>query len=168
MAFHSTPKALFFDVFGTCVNWRSAVTRDLEAASHVALSSATASLASTVRLRASDMSSERWGQFAQEWRNRYKAFTRAVSEDATMTWKTIDQHHRESLQALLEEWGLAGLWTDEEVKALSLVWHRLDPWPDSAPGIALLNQRCRKLLLQYLRLSGAAARDGAHRRHAHF
>lgn len=40
---------------------------------------------------------------------------------------------------LLEENGLAGLWNDAEVKELSLVWHRLDPWTDTVEGIRRLN-----------------------------
>jgi 2-haloacid dehalogenase len=134
------PRALLFDVFGTCVDWRTTVTQALDAASHAALNSATASLASRVRLRASDMTTAHWGQFAQEWRNGYKAFTQRLAADSTLAWKTIDEHHLESLHELLAKWELEGLWTDEEVRALSLVWHRLDPWTDSSPGIALLNK----------------------------
>jgi len=140
MALSTPPRALLFDVFGTCVDWRTTVTQALDAASHVALNSATASLASRVRLRASDMTQAHWGQFAQEWRNGYKAFTQGLAADPNQAWKTIDEHHLESLKGLLAKWELEGLWTDEEVLALSLVWHRLDPWTDSSPGIALLNQ----------------------------
>jgi len=37
------------------------------------------------------------------------------------------------------DWKLEGLWTPEEVRAMSLVWHRLDRWPDSENGIKALN-----------------------------
>lgn len=140
MALSAPPRALLFDVFGTCVDWRTTVTQALDAASHAALNSATASLASRVRLRASDMTPAHWGTFAQEWRNGYKAFTRSLAADPNLAWKTIDEHHYESLKSLLGKWELEGLWTDEEVQVLSLVWHRLDPWMDSSAGIALLNQ----------------------------
>ncbi|PVH94245.1 haloacid dehalogenase [Periconia macrospinosa] len=140
MALSTPPRALFFDVFGTCVNWRKSVTQALEAQSHAALNSAVASLASRVRLKASDMTTAHWQEFAQEWRDSYKTFTRELAEDSKRPWKTVDEHHLDSLRKLLIEWELDGLWTDEEIRALSLVWHRLEPWPDSAPGIALLNQ----------------------------
>ena len=140
MASPAPPKAFLFDVFGTCVNWRYTVTRALEAQSHVALNSPTASLASRVRLKASSMTMADWGDFAQQWRNSYKAFTRKMATDPTAPWKSIDEHHLDSLRELLDEWELAGLWSDEEVRGLSLVWHRLDPWADSASGIALLNR----------------------------
>ncbi|KAF2639994.1 haloacid dehalogenase [Massarina eburnea CBS 473.64] len=140
MALAHPPRALLFDVFGTCVDWRTTVTRALDSQAHSALNSATASLASQLRMRASDMTIGHWGEFAQQWRNSYKAFTKKVAADPSIPWKTIDEHHLDSLKELLEEWQLEGLWLDDEVRALSLVWHRLDPWSDSSAGITLLNQ----------------------------
>ncbi|KAF2787936.1 haloacid dehalogenase [Melanomma pulvis-pyrius CBS 109.77] len=140
MALSPPPRALFFDVFGTCVDWRTTVTHALYTQAHAALNSATASLATSVRMRASDMSLEDWGTLAQQWRNSYKAFTKSLAADPTLAWKTIDVHHLESLQGILVDWKLEGLWTDEEVKALSLVWHRLEPWSDSSPGVQALNK----------------------------
>jgi 2-haloacid dehalogenase len=128
MALSTPPRALLFDVFGTCVNWRKTVTDALDTQSHLALNSASASLASQLRLRVSDMTIARWGEFAQQWRNSYKVFTRKLAADPNLPWKTIDEHHLDSLKELLAEWELQGLWTDEEVRALSLVWHRLEPW----------------------------------------
>ena len=57
-----------------------------------------------------------------------------------MKFKTIDQHHYDSLVDLLEQDGLTGLWTDEETKELSRIWHFLAPWEDSAAGIGKLNE----------------------------
>lgn len=116
------------------------MTGALNAQSHAALNSATASLASRVRLNASGMTVAHWGDFAQQWRNSYKNFTRELAADPSVPWKSVDEHHLESLKELLAQWQLDGLWSDEEVRALSLVWHRLDPWSDSVQGIALLNR----------------------------
>lgn len=140
MVLSTPPRALLFDVFGTCVNWRLTVTQALEAQSHAALNSATASLASRLRLRASSMTTAQWHEFAQQWRNSYKTFTKKLAADPSIPWKSVDEHHLESLKNLLIEWELEGLWSDDEIRALSLVWHRLEPWSDSASGIALLNQ----------------------------
>jgi len=82
-----------------------------------------------------------WGNLAQEWRNTYKQFTKSLAEDSGLPWKTVDEHHLDSLKQLLAVWQLEGLWTDEEIRALSLTWHRLDPWPDSSLGIKELNKR---------------------------
>ncbi|ORY01330.1 HAD-like domain-containing protein [Clohesyomyces aquaticus] len=140
MALHQPPRALLFDVFGTCVDWRTTVTNALYVQAHASLNSATASLATSVRMKASSMSLEDWGVFAQQWRDSYKKFTASLASDPTLSWKTIDEHHHESLLQLLSQWGFEGLWLDDEVRAMSLVWHRLDPWPDSAAGIKALNK----------------------------
>lgn len=142
MPLSTPPKALFFDVFGTCVNWRATVTRELYSRSHATLNSATASLASDVRLRASQMELEDWGAFAQQWRNSYKVFTRKLAGDPSVPYKTVDEHHLDSLKQLLRDSGMDGLWTEDEVVDISLVWHRLEPWADTAKGIQLLNSLC--------------------------
>ena len=134
------PKALLFDVFGTCVDWRTTVTAALVAQVHATLNSATASLATSVRMKASCMSTEDWGVFAQQWRNSYKEFVVSLAHNPSLPWKTVDEHHREALERLLTEWQLEGLYMEEELQALTLVWHRLNPWPDSAPGLAGLNK----------------------------
>ena len=48
-------KCLFFDVFGTCVDWRGTVTNTLWKTAEEALNSPTASLASKVRTTATEM-----------------------------------------------------------------------------------------------------------------
>lgn len=140
MARTAPPKALFFDVFGTCVDWRSPVTRTLHQQAHEKLNSATASLATTVRLKATNITVEEWGTFAQQWRDSYKEFVRAISQDPSIPWKSVDQHHYDYLVELVSIWGIEGLWTDEELRRLSLVWHYLDPWSDSSAGIAKLSE----------------------------
>jgi len=85
-----------------------------------------------------------WGTFAQAWRTTYYNFTRSVAasldSDPAKPYKTIDQHHHDSLVQLLADNGLTGLWDDDEVRELSLVWHRLDPWADTCEGITRLNE----------------------------
>lgn len=46
------PKALFFDVFGTCVDWRTTVTDALESACNQSLARASLSIAVQIRSRA--------------------------------------------------------------------------------------------------------------------
>ncbi|KAH7410335.1 HAD-like domain-containing protein [Phaeosphaeria sp. MPI-PUGE-AT-0046c] len=140
MALTPTPRALLFDVFGTCVDWRTTVVRELHAQSHAALNSATASLASAVRLSASDITIEQWGVFAQQWRDSYKQFTKQLAQDPSIPWVSVDEHHLRSLQELMAEWQIESLWDNEQLRQISLVWHRLEPWADSATGVALLNR----------------------------
>ena len=147
MSLSPPPRALFFDVFGTCVNWRATVTSALSLAAHKSLNSATASLASKLRLQASEMTDEHWGKFAQQWRNSYKIFTKQLAADPSIPWKSVDDHHLSALKQLITEWELDGLWNDEEILALSLVWHQLVPWEDSAAGVELLNKRFATAML---------------------
>lgn len=144
-------RALLFDVFGTCVDWRSTVTTALYDQARTTLNDPTASLATAVRLRATDLTWDDWARFAQEWRNEYKTFVRGAAkalEEAEKLaggeaqpggFKSVDQHHLDSLQQLLTQWQLDGLWTPAQVQRLSLVWHHLAPWPDSSAGIEALN-----------------------------
>ena len=55
MAPKTQPKALFFDVFGTCVDWRKTVTETLYSAAKIALSSPTSSISSRIRITATDL-----------------------------------------------------------------------------------------------------------------
>ncbi|PTB68699.1 haloacid dehalogenase [Trichoderma citrinoviride] len=141
-------KALLFDVFGTVVDWRSSVTDELslrifrkqQSSSGRSEEEASSSLSPALRTRLEALAQSDWDRFVQEWRDSYNAFTRAF-DPATDEWKSIDEHHRESLVELLRRWDLEGLFTESEIRSLSLVWHRLAPWPDSAEGLERLHGR---------------------------
>ncbi|KAJ2892685.1 hypothetical protein MKZ38_009480 [Zalerion maritima] len=134
-------KALTFDVFGTCVDWRSSVERGLKvtAASKIQ-SPAFASIPPTTQTNATNMTDDLWAKFAQDWRDSYKIFTHEYVPGES-PWKDIDTHHHDSLLELLAKWGLAGFFSEQETRQLSLVWHFLDPWPDSSGGIHALSSR---------------------------
>ncbi|KAF5665859.1 hypothetical protein FHETE_6498 [Fusarium heterosporum] len=132
----SKVKALTFDVFGTVVDWRSSVTEELTLR---AFRKASSDLDQDLKTRLQSLTEEDWGKFAQEWRNSYGRFTRGFDPEKH-TWKTIDQHHHDSLVELLEAWNLTGLYSPSEIESLSLVWHRLTPWDDSSEGIQKLGK----------------------------
>lgn len=134
-------KALTFDVFGTVVNWRASVEDALLSALTTKLASADIpSLPLGLQQRAHALAdTPDWAPtFAQQWRDAYGRFTRGFRAGET-AWKDIDAHHHDSLVELLDAWELSGLFTAAEIRALSLVWHRLQPWPDASAGIAELN-----------------------------
>ena len=134
------PKALLTDVFGTVVDWRSSVTTFLTQSAHSTLSSGRAvELSAKVRDAASNTD---WADFAQQWRNSYYKFTREYqpADNGGRLLKTVDEHHRDALGELLVKNGLEGLWDKREIEEMSLVWHRLVPWPDSARGLGRLNE----------------------------
>lgn len=136
------PKALFFDVFGTAVDWRSSIHRALTTRVRAALADdASRPLPQLVRDNASSLTDEDWHVFAQEWRNSYGAFTRSYHPATHQEFVSVDQHHLDSLRDLLRQWHLEGLFSEEETRELSLDWHRLDPWPDSTEGLRRLGTK---------------------------
>ncbi|KAL1877907.1 hypothetical protein Daus18300_002260 [Diaporthe australafricana] len=133
-------KALTFDVFGTVVDWRHPVEAALSAAlrsNRPTTSTSTTPEAAAAAARAQSLTKADVAALAQQWRDSYKHFTRGFRPGAD-PWKDVDAHHLDSLEQLLEERGLSGLLAPGEVRELSLVWHRLTPWPDSAAGLRAL------------------------------
>lgn len=125
-------RALTFDIFGTAVDWRASVTEELVLRAHRKASSG-----SPLPERLQSLQEGDWARFAQEWRNAYLHFVKTFDPHRD-EWKSVDEHHRDSLKELLAAWSLAGLYTDSEIQSLSLVWHRLSPWPDAAPALSRL------------------------------
>ncbi|KAK3370258.1 HAD-like domain-containing protein [Podospora didyma] len=135
-------KALTFDVFGTCVDWRTSVVSALEeaAARKTASPSFSSSVPQDVQVLVKSFTHDSWASFAQEWRSSYGRFTWGFVPGSS-AWKDIDTHHRDSLVELLDSHQLSGLYTPEEMERLSKVWHFLAPWPDSSAGIHELGKR---------------------------
>jgi 2-haloacid dehalogenase len=116
-------QALVFDVFGTVVDWRSGVAR--ESAPFLARYAPRADPAA----------------FADAWRRRYSPAMEEVLS-GRRPFARLDVLHRENLEALLPEFGIDPVSVPpEELDALNLAWHRLDPWPDSVPGLTRLKPR---------------------------
>jgi 2-haloacid dehalogenase len=115
-------KALVHDVFGTVVDWRSAVTADGEA------------LAARMGIANVD-----WQQFADEWRGAYAPSMNRVRTDE-LPWTNLDALHRTALDTLLEKFVVTGL-SEEDKVWFNLTWHRLKPWPDSVPGLTRIKQK---------------------------
>jgi 2-haloacid dehalogenase len=114
-------EALLFDVFGTVVDWRTTLIRQLEkfGADH--------------RLHAD------WAALADDWRAEYEPAMQKV-RDGERPWTSLEHLHRESLDQLLPGYGLGAL-RDEQRQRLVLGWHFLDPWPDSVNGLARLKRK---------------------------
>lgn len=113
-------KAILFDVFGTCVDWRSSVMQELDKLNH--------SKGLNIDCAA----------FADAWRGLYQPTMEQV-RNGSRPWTILDVLHRESLDALVNQFGLDGM-TDAELDHLNKVWHRLDPWPDVVRGLTRLKQ----------------------------
>lgn len=115
------PKAMFFDVFGTLVDWRSSIARESEPI-----------------LRPLGYSLD-WLAFADAWRAQYQPAMEEI-RSGRMAFCKLDVLHRHNLERILPEFGIASL-PESAMQALNLAWHRLDAWPDAAPGLARLRKK---------------------------
>ncbi|HRD76869.1 MAG TPA: haloacid dehalogenase type II [Hyphomicrobiaceae bacterium] len=114
-------KAILFDVFGTVVDWRGGVIRELTA------------FGNGRGLK------QDWAQFADDWRGLYQPSMEEVRA-GRRPWVILDTLHRESLVKLLERHGIRGL-SANDIEHLTTIWHRLDPWPDVIAGLSRLRKR---------------------------
>jgi 2-haloacid dehalogenase len=114
-------KALVFDVFGTVVDWRGSIIRELEALGHEKGLTAD------------------WARFADDWRGGYQPAMQRVRTGA-LPWTRIDDLHRMILDELLATYAITTL-SEAETVRLNRAWHRLDPWPDAVEGLARLKRR---------------------------
>jgi 2-haloacid dehalogenase len=114
-------KAIGFDVFGTVVDWRSSITREGEAFG-----------------RAHNLNVD-WLKFAVAWRGLYQPMMNKVRH-GEIGWTKLDDLHRMALDQLLKQFNITGL-AEADIDYLNRAWHRLDPWPDSVPGLTRLKTK---------------------------
>jgi len=115
-------KALFFDVFGTLVDWRNSIAREARAA-----------------LEPHGFASLDWLGFADAWRGEYQGAMEEV-RSGRIGFCKLDVLHRRNLDRVLPRFGADKLGEADRVK-LNLAWHRLDAWPDVPPGLKRLKTR---------------------------
>lgn len=121
MSTHPAPRAIVFDVFGTCVDWRTSIVRAGEA------------MATRLGLEPVD-----WAALADDWRAQYQPRMQPI-RDGRRAWVNLDELHRESLDDLLPAFGLGAL-PEAERREFTMAWHRLDPWPDTVLGLTRLKR----------------------------
>ena len=100
-------RALIFDVFGTCVDWRTSIQREAAA----------------------------YGlppEFADAWRAQYQPQLETV-RDGSRPWVNLDILHRIGLDIVLRD--LDATLSEPDRVELTTAWHRLSPWPDVVGGL---------------------------------
>src|SRR6202030_3884312 len=112
---------LFFDVFGTLVDWRTSIARE-------------AKTLLEPRGHALD-----WFAFADAWRGEYQGAMEEVRAGRIPFCK-LDVLHRRNLERILPRFGVGSL-GDDVLHDLNLAWHRLDAWPEVTPALARLKRR---------------------------
>jgi 2-haloacid dehalogenase len=105
-------RALLFDVFGTCVDWRTSVQREAERY---------------------DLPED----FAQRWRDTYQPQLETV-RSGQRPWVNLDVLHRIGLNQVIRD--LDTYLTEPQRRELTTAWHRLDPWPDVVEGLTRLKE----------------------------
>jgi 2-haloacid dehalogenase len=114
-------EALFFDVFGTLVDWRNSIAREAETLfkpKGIALD---------------------YGGFADAWRGEYQGALEEVRAERIPFCK-LDILHRRNLELTLKRFAVDGL-GEQDKRKLNMAWHRLDGWPDVARGLARLKRK---------------------------
>jgi 2-haloacid dehalogenase len=114
-------KALFFDMFGTLVDWRTGVAREAEA---------------HLKPRGYNLD---WLAFADAWRAGYNPATEEVTS-GRIPFAKLDVLHRKILDSILPRFNVKGL-PEDVVRSLNLAWHRLDVWPDVSPSMPRLEKQ---------------------------
>ena len=103
-------RALIFDVFGTCVDWRTSI----------------------------EWAATRWKLpegFADAWRGQYQPQLETV-RSGRRPWVNLDVLHRIGLDHVLEDLDID--LPENDRNELVHAWHRLDPWPDTVNGLTAL------------------------------
>jgi 2-haloacid dehalogenase len=118
---NSPVKALFFDVFGTLMDWRTSVARE---AGHI--------------LETLGYKSD-WTAFADAWRAEYQPGMEEV-RSGKIPFSKLDVLHRRNLARILPRFGLENL-SDEVLADLNLAWHRLDAWADVPAAMQRLKKK---------------------------
>jgi 2-haloacid dehalogenase len=80
-----------------------------------------------------------WLAFADAWRGEYQPGMEEV-RSGRQPFAKLDVLHRRNLERLLPRFGLQNL-SDEVLDDLTLVWHRLDAWPDVPAALARLKRK---------------------------
>jgi 2-haloacid dehalogenase len=116
-------KALFFDVFGTLVDWRNGVADESR------------------RILSPLGHALEWPAFADAWRGEYKPAMAEVQE-GRIPFARLDILHRRNLERILPRFGIERL-PEETMRELNLAWHRLPAWPEVPDALARLKRRFR-------------------------
>ena len=115
-------KALIFDVFGTVVDWRKTLKKNLNDFLPKALSNSDLEI------------------FAREWRKGYSDYISDFNDNKT-DWKNVDEIHKNKLIEILKSFNLYNSMNKGSINKLNRIWHQLEPWEDTVEGLDLLKSK---------------------------
>jgi 2-haloacid dehalogenase len=117
----SSMKAIFFDVFGTLVDWRTSIAREAR------------DILSPLGYQLD------WPAFADAWRAEYQPAMEQV-RSGQIPFCKLDMLHLHNLEQILPRFNISGL-DDAAKRNLNLAWHRLDAWADTSEGLHRLKRK---------------------------
>ncbi|KAI7859249.1 haloacid dehalogenase, type II [Circinella umbellata] len=120
----SEVKAFVFDVFGTCVDWRTSVIKELKQYVKPISSSGTID----------------YEVLADKWRQQYYTSMQNFAKAQPDVIPDVDAVYRNGLDKILAEIQEEINPINEDMRnELTQVWHRLEPWADTNIGLKKLN-----------------------------
>ena len=114
-------KALLFDVFGTVVDWRTGIAREVEDIA-----------------KKNNISLDPY-DFADAWRAEYQPAMEEIRK-GRRSFTILDILHMENLKKIASKFNFHNL-SDKDLKTLVKAWHRLPGWPDSSDGLNALKKK---------------------------
>ena len=114
-------KALLFDVFGTVVDWRTGIAREVEDIA-----------------KKNNISLDPY-DFADAWRAEYQPAMEEIRK-GRRSFTILDILHMENLKKIASKFNLQNL-SDKDLNTLVKAWHRLPGWPDSSDGLNALKKK---------------------------
>jgi 2-haloacid dehalogenase len=116
-------KVIVFDTFGSVVDWRGSIIKDLSA------------------WGAKEGIEADWAKFADNWRlGKYSDEMNRV-RTGKLPWMNLEALNAMTLEEILPNHpGLKNITADQK-HYINMVWRRLDPWPDSVPGLTRLKSK---------------------------
>jgi len=120
-------KAVFFDVFGTVVDWHGSVQDECQIFSQKISQEFDAVM------------------FTDKWRSGFRRLQSSVA-NGYRNYLSMDEIHLEILEELIEEFDLNNI-SPEDKKYFNQSWHRLNPWAEVIIG---LNQLKKKRIISTL------------------
>ena len=112
---------MFFDVFGTLVDWRTGVAREVQRV-----------------LQPLGFNLD-WTGFADAWRGEYQPGMEEV-RSGRIPFSKLDVLHRRNLERFVPRFGVRDF-SDDVLQELTLAWHRLDGWPDVTTALKRLKEK---------------------------
>ena len=114
-------RAMFFDVFGTLVDWRTSIAREAER---------------VLKPLGYDLD---WLAFADAWRGEYQPGMEEV-RSGRIPFCRLDVLHRRNLERFMPRFGLRDS-PKRRLHELTLAWHRLDAWSDVPAALERLRKK---------------------------